>query len=113
MTDQTDVREAVACALERIEALPPGRDAFTAAAELGDDLAEAVAATANLRAVIAARLKAEENLSLGGLAAALAVSKSRAAQLVNNAAESGVGHAFKARRISVSAVDDTEGHGGT
>ncbi|MGH3998214.1 MAG: hypothetical protein ACRDTJ_12210 [Pseudonocardiaceae bacterium] len=111
MTDQTDVRTAVACALEHIEAMP-GRDAFTAAAELGDDLAEAVAATANLRAVIAARLKAEEHLSLGGLAAALAVSKSRAAQLVNTA-DSGVPHSFKARRNSGPAVDDSRGHRGT
>jgi type IV secretory pathway ATPase VirB11/archaellum biosynthesis ATPase len=64
-----------------IEALP-AREAYAAASALADMLRALSTSAAALRARMAARVRAEENLSVRALAELLQVSRSKAGELV-------------------------------
>lgn len=78
------VQAAVRQALDEIEALPE-RQAFEAAGKLSEFLAAESSAVAKLRAARVVRHRANEGLSLAGLADVLGISKARAQQLVDYA----------------------------
>lgn len=66
---------------------PDAHDAFTAASEWTRTLSGLIAEMSQVRADIAARIWADEQLSLQGLATRIGVSKARAQQFVNDASQ--------------------------
>lgn len=80
-----DLDHAFGVALSAIDADPDHNRAYSGATELVETLRRLFEASADQRALAAARIFEHERMSLAGLADRIGVSKARAAQLIKTA----------------------------
>jgi 8-oxo-dGTP pyrophosphatase MutT (NUDIX family) len=109
--DQTRQRlsNAIAAALEYLEALPTAEDRYRIASWLVDHLAEGISAAGKLRAQAAVDLRDEENLSLAQLGERLGLSKARAADMVRDITRVARGLDPEPRPVVAVIVTSSEG----
>lgn len=80
-----DLEHAFGAAITAINADPDHNRAYSGATELVETLRKLFEASAEQRALSAARIFEQEEMSLAGLAGRIGVSKARAAQLIKTA----------------------------